>query len=68
MSKDHKVDDADLAGISGGSEITHIQAVDPPHTGADPTREISKDEVVGGGGDSPEPVGNDGPGFGSPVG
>jgi hypothetical protein len=63
MSKERKIEDAELAEISGagGGEIKHIESDDSG--GADPTQGSVDVPPTGGGGDTPEPQGNDGPGY-----
>jgi hypothetical protein len=67
MSNERKIDDSELADISGASGISELNdggggdsgGVAPPDGGIDRP-------IPGGGGDSPEPRGNDGPGYSEP--
>jgi hypothetical protein len=61
MSKERKVDESELEEISGTGGESDISSGHGPELPVPP--ELKPEPPGGSGGDDPEPVGNDGPGY-----
>jgi hypothetical protein len=62
MSKERKIDDSELENVSGAGDLDHVAPGDSTN---EPQPGTGKVDVppAGSGGDSPEPQGDDGPGY-----